>query len=255
MAYGMLIDTTLCVGCGSCEEACDAANQLPARRDERLSESAFLVVTDHGNEVYSRHQCFHCIDPTCASVCPVGALYKTKEGPVGYDADKCMGCRYCMAACPFRIPTYEWYSPTPRVRKCIMCIDRVTAGKPTACSEACPTGATLFGQRDELLAEAHKRIAAEPKKYIPAVFGEREAGGTSVLYISSVPFEKLALPTNLPQTPMPHYTWEALSHIPAIVTAAVPLLWGVWWITNRRDEVAEAEHGTKTAGKSEEDHA
>jgi formate dehydrogenase iron-sulfur subunit len=136
-----------------------------------------------------------------------------------------------------------------------MCIDRVTAGKPTACSEACPTGATLFGQRDELLAEAHKRIAAEPKKYIPAVFGEREAGGTSVLYISSVPFEKLALPTNLPQTPMPHYTWEALSHIPAIVTAAVPLLWGVWWITNRRDEVAEAEHGTKTASKSEEDHA
>lgn len=255
MAYGMLIDTTLCVGCGMCEEACDQANQLPVRRDERLSETAFLVVTDHGDGIYSRHQCFHCVEPTCASVCPVGALYKTTEGPVGYDASKCMGCRYCMAACPFRIPTYEWHSPAPRVRKCIMCIERVTAGKPTACSEACPAGATLFGERTELLAEAHRRLAAEPGKYVPAVFGEREAGGTSVLYLSAVPFGRIGLPTNLPQTPLPHYTWEALSHIPAIVTAGVPLLWGVWWITNRREEVAEAERQAKAGARHEQEEA
>ncbi len=245
MSYGMLIDTTQCVGCGMCEDACDEQNKLPKQRDEKLHQNAFVYVKDHDG-VNVRHQCFHCEEPACASVCPVGALKKTANGPVDYDASLCMGCRYCMMACPFRVPTYEWTSITPRVRKCIMCSDRVAEGKPTACAEACPTGATKFGKRDELLAEAKARIAAEPGKYVNAVFGEREAGGTSVLYLAGVEFGKLGLPGNVPLQPLPKYTWDALSKIPMIVTAGIPLLGGIWWITNRRDEVAEAEgHGTE----------
>ena len=247
MSYGMLIDTTLCVGCGMCEEACDEQNQLPKQRDEKLHAGSFVYVKDHAG-VNVRHQCFHCEEPACASVCPVGALKKTADGPVTYDVSLCMGCRYCMMACPFRIPTYEWTSVTPRVRKCIMCADRVAAGKPTACSEACPTGATKFGKRDELLAEAQARIAAEPAKYVHAVFGEREAGGTSVLYLAGVDFAKLGLPGDIPHQPLPKYTWDALSKIPMIVTAGIPLLGGIWWITNRRDEVAQAE-GQETEGE------
>lgn len=240
MSKGMLIDTTLCVGCGMCEDACDEKNALPKKRDETLHEGAFVYVKDHDG-VNVRHQCMHCADPACASVCPVAALKKTPAGPVDYDLPRCMGCRYCMVACPFSVPRYEWTSVTPRVRKCIMCADRVAEGKPTACSEACPTGATRFGELDELLAEARARIAAEPKKYFPTILGEKEVGGTSVLYLASVDFEKLGFPKNLPVAALPHYTWEALSHIPQIVTAAIPLLGGVYWITKRRDDVAAAE--------------
>lgn len=255
MPKGMLIDTTLCVGCGQCEEACDQANHLPANRDDRLSATNYTYLKDHGDGVYSRHQCFHCLEPSCASVCPVGALKKNPEGPVSYDARLCMGCRYCMMACPFRVPTYEWNSVVPRVRKCILCVDRVKNGQPTACSEACPTGATTFGDRDALIAEARQRITNEPKKYIPAIFGEKEVGGTSVLYLAGVDFTSLGLPGNLPQHPLPLYTWDALSAVPAIVTAGVPLLWGIWWITNRRTEVAQARarHQSGCLPESEEE--
>lgn len=244
MSYGMLIDTTMCVACGECSSACDKANALPEKTERKgLDANTFTYVADHGG-VSVRHQCMHCNDPACASVCPVGALKKTAAGPVTYDAAKCMGCRYCMQACGFRVPTYEWTSVNPRVRKCILCADRVAAGQPTACSEACPTGATKFGDRDELIAEARARIAAEPGKYVPAIFGEHEVGGTAVLYLASVEFAKLGFPGNLPGRPLPQYTWDALKHIPAIVTAGVPLLAGIWWITNRREDVAEAEgHG------------
>ncbi len=246
MSYGMLIDTTMCVGCGQCEEACDQANGLPQRRDDHLSENTFTYVEDRGGGVFVRRQCFHCEDPACASVCPVGALHKTKAGPVAYDASLCMGCRYCMMACAFKIPTYEWSSLKPRVRKCILCSDRVAQGRPTACSEACPTGATLFGERDKLIAEARRRIAAAPQNYFPAIFGEHEVGGTSVLYLAAKDFAQLGFPTKLPGQALPTYTWAALSEIPAIVTAAIPLLWGMWWITNRREDVAQAEgHGKR----------
>ncbi len=240
MSYGMLIDTTMCVGCGQCSEACQTQNKLEVKKYDRLNAKAWTVLTEKEG-VNVRRQCFHCNEPACASVCPVGALVKNAEGPVSYDVDKCMGCRYCMMACPYQVPTYEWTSVNPAVKKCIMCKERVVAGKPTACSEACPTGATLFGKRDELIAEAYKRIAAEPKKYVNAIFGEKEAGGTAVLYLASVEFAKLGFPTNLPEHGLPHLTWEAISEIPAIVTAGVPFLGGIWWICNRRDQVAEDE--------------
>jgi formate dehydrogenase iron-sulfur subunit len=122
-----------------------------------------------------------------------------------------------------------------------MCHERLAKGLPTACSEACPTGATKFGDRDELLKEAYERLAAEPDKYVQKIYGEKEVGGTSILYISSVPFENLGFRTTLQTTPLPQLTWNALSKIPGVVTVGGTLLLGIWWITNRRQEVQEFE--------------
>lgn len=235
----MLIDITLCVGCGLCRDACKEQNGLPAGEENRLNANAYTVVQDYGNNVFVRRLCMHCEEPTCVSVCPVGAFTKTAEGPVLYDEAKCIGCRYCMQACPFQVPTYTWNEVAPRVRKCIFCHQRLAEGLPTACAEACPTGATIFGDREELIAEAQKRLREEPEKYVQHVYGLQEAGGTSVLFLSAVPFEKLGFPANLPNQPLPMLTWNALSKIPNIVAVGGTALYGLWWIINRRDEVGK----------------
>ncbi len=183
----------------------------------------------------------NCLDPTCASVCPVGALKKTSLGPVTYDESKCIGCRYCMLACPFGVPKYEWAKALPRVRKCDMCSDRLIAGLPTACAEACPTGATKFGERDALIAEAEDRLRKNPSQYQPEIYGLTEAGGTSVLLLSSVPFPVFGFRTDLQPSPLPWLTYRVLSKIPGFVGVWGVLLGGMWWITRRRVEVAAAE--------------
>jgi formate dehydrogenase iron-sulfur subunit len=185
--------------------------------------------------------CQHCLYPTCVSVCPVGALQKHPEGPVTYDESKCIGCRYCLQACPFQAPRYEWASTYPKVQKCRMCAHRVTKGLPTACAEVCPTGATKFGERDELIKEACSRIAAEPGKYVNKVYGAEEVGGTSILYLSNVPFEQLGFRTTLQTTPLPQLTANALEKIPGVVSLGGVFLAGIWWITNRRTEVQRLE--------------
>ncbi len=240
----LLFDVTKCVGCGSCMTACREKNGLPETETPDLTDKQFTVVkkaAGKGEEIYYRRLCMHCQDPTCASVCPVGAVKKTAAGPVVYNADICLGCRYCVQACPFDVPRYEWSSLTPRLRKCTFCADRVAAGKPNACAEACPTGATIAGERGALLQEARARIAAEPDKYVPKIYGEHEAGGTSVLFLSPVPFSKLGLPENLPAEPLPLLTFRVLSKIPPFVGAGGVLLAGLWWITQRRNEVARVE--------------
>jgi formate dehydrogenase iron-sulfur subunit len=241
---GILIDVSKCIGCGACREACRVKNNLPESNDTDLSARTYTVVKTTG-EVNYRRMCMHCLDPTCASVCPVGAFRKTAAGPVTYAAERCMGCRYCMVACPFSVPRYEWDKPLPLVQKCNMCSDRVLAGGVTACSEACPTGATAFGERTELIREARARIVAEPVKYVNRVYGRDEVGGTSVLYLSTVPFEQLGLQTDLDQKPLPLLTFRVLSKIPHLVALGSVALGGVWWITNRRAEVARAENGNK----------
>ncbi len=164
---GILLDTTRCIGCGACALACKERNRLPRTTDDvltdTLSDKTFSVVNRQGPR-FVRKMCMHCNVPTCASACPVGAFQKTATGPVVYDENKCMGCRYCMLACPFNIPKYEWGKTLPRVRKCDMCADRLALGLATACAAACPTGATKFGTRAELLAEARARMAAEPNR-------------------------------------------------------------------------------------------
>lgn len=238
MARGMLIDVTQCVGCGSCVEACQQANGQPPHEARHFDQNTFTYLMDRGNDLYVRRLCMHCENPACASACPVAALRKTPEGPVTYDPDRCMGCRYCMVACPFGVPTYEWFSATPRVRKCEMCAGKLEG---PACAAACPTGATITGDRQALLAEAKRRIAADPTAYYPYVYGEHEAGGTAVLYIGPKNPASLGLPTGVGTEPLPQLTWRALRHVPDVVLFGGVLLSGFWWLTKRKEEVARAE--------------
>jgi formate dehydrogenase iron-sulfur subunit len=247
----LLIDVSMCVGCNACQDACKKSNNLPEGAEKLLSPTAFTALSEYDGK-FVRRLCQHCEVPTCVSVCPVGAFTKTAEGPVLYDAYKCIGCRYCMQACPFRVPRYEWKSTRPKVQKCIFCAPRLQRGIQTACAEACPTGATKFGDRDELLAEAAKRISAEPGKYVPRIYGQQDVGGTSIFYVSDVPFEKLGFDTHLSQTPMPGLTAIAMEKVPNVVTVGGVLMAGIWWITRRREDV-ERHEGGKTHNRTSKD--
>jgi formate dehydrogenase iron-sulfur subunit len=245
---GLLLDTTRCVGCGACGLACREQNHLPATAakepPEDLSANTFTVVNNRQGR-YVRRMCMHCETPTCVSVCPVAALEKTPLGPVVYHDEKCIGCRYCMQACPFGVPRYQWDRLLPYVRKCNMCAERLVHGQATACATVCPTGATAFGDREELIREARRRIATEPSRYHNYIYGAEDIGGTSVLLISDVPPERLGLPTKLGKAPLPELTWNVLEKIPTAVACGGVLLSGIWWITNRRAEVAKAEGKAK----------
>lgn len=240
----LLVDISLCVGCNACQDGCKSENQLPAGEEKSLSPTAFTALSDH-NGIFVRHLCQHCSVPTCVSVCPVSAFTKLPEGPVLYDAGKCIGCRYCMQACPFHVPRYEWKSTKPRVQKCIFCAPRLARGLQPVCAEVCPTGATKFGDRDALLREASERILAEPSKYTHKIYGRDEIGGTSVIYLSPVPFEQLGFETKLGEVPMPLLTQNALSKVPDVVSVGGVMLAGIWWITNRRAEVETHETSSK----------
>ena len=258
MRKAILYDATLCIGCKLCEQACAERNRLPYDYNiaaEKKQSAHKLTVVLGSDEKFMRRLCMNCLDPTCVSVCPVGALHKNAIGPVSYLEDRCIGCRYCVQACPFGVPKYEWESTNPRVRKCTMCDDRVLAGRPTACSEACPTGATKFGDRDELIAEAQQRIRENPGKYVDHIYGLTEVGGTSVLLLSSVPFEQYGYRADLLQEPLPMLTYRVLSKIPDFVSLGAVLLGGVWWITHRREEVAAAENATEEKQFDDPAHA
>ncbi len=255
MPYAMLIDVTRCVGCGQCRDACQTENKQPTSDAETLNFERWNVVQTRqveGGERYVRRMCMHCEEPACASVCPVGALQKTADGPVVYDADKCMGCRYCMVACPFGVPTYEWNSRAPRIRKCFFCYSRIAKGDQPACAAACPAEATTFGTREEMLAEAHRRIEESPDTYIHTVYGEHEAGGTSMLYLSDVPFEKLGLPAGVPTEPLPGLTFRVLEKIPSISMMWGTMLAGTWWVVHRRMTLAEGATNHEDSTKGEE---
>jgi formate dehydrogenase iron-sulfur subunit len=283
--YGVLVDLTVCVGCRACVVACKEKNDLPldqadyvqlAARDQlnkldpsvvteqpKLSADAFTVVEYHlvgeqGKEpfwVFVKRQCMHCLQPACESACPVGAFEKNEQGPVLYDAGKCMGCRYCMMACPFGVPTYEWDSWNPVVKKCTFCFDLILDESlpPTervpACVRSCPANALVFGNRDVLLREAHRRIENNPGKYVDHVYGEFEAGGTSWLYISPVPFEELGFPTNVGVRPYPEYTAGALGSVPLVVVFGSTLLAGLYVALKRRRE-GNGDKGDRGGGGS-----
>lgn len=259
-ARGVLVDTTRCVGCRGCEAACAEANVLagPAAGDgpRQTGPTAFTVVNQGtaaspaGETRFAKTQCMHCVNPACASGCVVRALEKTAAGPVVYHADRCLGCRYCMIACPFGVPKYEYASNTPLVKKCTFCAERQAQGLPPACTEVCPSGALTFGKRSDLLEEAKTRIYQNPDKYVHEIYGESEAGGTSWLYISDVPFASLRLPQGLEKKAYPELADGALSAVPFVVTLWPPLLMGLYTFSKRRDEVAAGEG----ARKEEEGH-
>ena len=204
---GILVDITKCIGCRSCEQACKQIHGFPTDTELKLSTTALTIVEEHGDR-FVRRMCMHCQDPACASACLVGALKKSAAGPVTYDASKCIGCRYCLVACPFSVPRYEWTKLVPYVKKCDMCAERQAKGQLPACVEACPVQASIFGTREEILEEAQRRILND-SKYVKHIYGSEEAGGTSVFFISDVPFEKLGFAAP-PKQPLPLLTASAL---------------------------------------------
>ncbi|MGC2110507.1 MAG: 4Fe-4S dicluster domain-containing protein [Candidatus Korobacteraceae bacterium] len=242
----LLIDIKRCIGCLSCETACKQLHGLNTVPEPTLSDTAFTVVETRGDK-FVRKLCMHCEDPACASACPVGAIGKTPLGPVVYNADKCIGCRYCMLACPNQVPRYQWTKLAPFVKKCDMCSERVKAGKPTACAEACPVQATVFGNRDELINEAWGRIRSD-SSYVPRIWGMEELGGCNVLFVSDVPFEKLGFkPSPTGNQAMPTLTSSALGDSPKVVIMGGTILSALYWVTQRRREVALAEAEEKAA--------
>jgi formate dehydrogenase iron-sulfur subunit len=201
------------------------------------------VVEEDGelHRVFVKRQCMHCVDPACVSACPVGALQKTDEGPVVYDCTRCIGCRYCMVACPFGVPKFEWGEPLPKIQKCTFCADRQAEGLEPACSAACPTGALTFGDRDALIAEAEARIEANPDLYVPHVYGRDEVGGTSWLYLSPVPFEELGFPALKTESVTALSEAVATFGTAGVAAGVTFLLGGLYFLSGGRGEAAELE--------------
>jgi Fe-S-cluster-containing dehydrogenase component len=210
-AVSMLYDATKCIGCRSCVVACADANGLvPDTRVDSLHQAPNDLNSftkniiklykpkagEGGTYSFVKRQCMHCLDPFCVAACPFHALEKDPvTGVVGWEASKCIGCRYCQLACPYQIPKFAWDDFNAKIVKCEFCRDRLAKGQEPACTFVCPTKAVTFGRRDVLLREAHKRVADKPGKYFQdRVYGEKEAGGTQVLYLSAVNFDLLGLP-------------------------------------------------------------
>jgi len=262
---GVLFDATRCIGCRRCEAGCNQVNGLPAPdrpfddlsvldQKRRTNAKSYTVVNRYDNipgaagPVYRKTQCNHCLEPACASACFVAAFTKTPQGAVTWDETVCVGCRYCMIACPFEIPTYEYNEPlTPRVMKCTMCYPQITSGKlrVPGCVGACPTEALVYGSRAELLQVARERFHAHPGRYINQIYGEREMGGTNWLYISGVPFREIGLREDLGVTPAPELTSGALAAVPIVASVWPVLLLGIYAVSKARDRVAKEE--TKAA--------
>ncbi len=258
-AGGVLFDATRCIGCRKCEAACNQVNELPKpakpfddltvlETTRRTDAKTYTVVNKYTPEagkppVFRKIQCNHCMEPACASACFVAAFKKTETGAVVYDPSVCVGCRYCMVACPFNIPAYEYDKAlTPRVMKCTMCYPRLLEGKLPGCVEACPKEALVFGKRRELLNIAWDRISANPGRYIEHVYGEREMGGTSWLTIAPKPsFAAIGMDEHLGTTPAPELTSGALAAVPAVAGIWPVLLTGLYAISKRKEKIAEAE--------------
>ena len=256
-----LIDTTKCTGCRGCQVACKQWNQLPGEKTINrgshqnppiLSAKTWTLIRfdefekESGvNWFFTKIGCLHCEKPACVSVCPVGALKKTETGAVIYHGEKCIGCRYCMMACPFRIPTFEWDKAFPYIHKCTFCHDRQLEGVMPACAQSCPTGAIRFGDRNTLIQEGKKRIAAKPAHYNPHLYGEKEVGGTAVMYLASkeVSFAALGFPV-LGERALPTWTYNALKFVPAQIVVVSALMAGFYWLTKRKmkGERKEVQH-------------
>jgi Fe-S-cluster-containing dehydrogenase component len=260
---GVLVDTTKCIGCRACEAACAEANTLPGpamlddaavfAKPRKTDTTSFTVVNRAAVAAPARfvkQQCMHCVEPACASACLARALDKTPTGPVVYHKDRCLGCRYCMVACPFGVPKYEYEKALPYVRKCTFCADRQAKGEAPACTSVCPSGALTFGNRNDLIETARERLYAKGSSYVRHIYGENEVGGTSWMYITDIPIEKLGLPTDVGTYAYSSLTQASLAAVPFVLTLWPPLLMGIYSFSKRRNEV-EAQG---TNAREEADH-
>lgn len=258
-SMGVLVDLTKCIGCRTCEAACNKEQGLPEPDrpfddysvfDEhrhgglprRTTEGAYTVVNKYeveGREhpLFRKFQCNHCNEPACLTSCFVNAYTKTPEGAVIYNPKVCVGCRTCMIACPFYVPAYSYSSPiNPVVKKCIMCYDtRLQFGRPPACVEACPQGVMTFGKRKDLIDLAHETIENKPDKYVHHVYGEKEVGGTSWMYISDVPFEEIGFDTHLGPDPILNYVKDFLAIVPMVLCIWPALFTGFHLLATRKN--------------------
>ena len=267
---GVLYDSTRCIGCRKCEEGCNRVNELPAPdrpfsdlsvmdRERRTTAKTYTIVnrydSSHGAQgpQYRKVQCNHCLEPACASVCFVRAFTKTETGAVTYNASVCVGCRYCMIACPFEIPAYQYNNAfSPRIMKCTMCYPRITKGLLPGCVEACPTEALTYGKREDLLRIGHERIRRFPERYVNHLYGENEMGGTSWLYLSGVPFKDLGMREDLGVTPAPKLTAGALSTVPMVIGLWPVLLAGIYAINKRKEKIEQQEKEQAVAAALEQ---
>jgi len=256
---GVLVDMTRCVGCRSCEAACNREQNLPAPDkpftdqgvfDERehgqmrrTDETRYTVVNRYdlpgqAHPLFRKVQCNHCQEPACLTSCFVNAYTKTPEGAVIYNPDVCVGCRTCMIACPFYIPAFRYSSAFhARILKCVFCYDtRLKYGQPPACVEACPQEALIFGRRDDLIEIGRRRIKDNKSSYVDHIYGEYEAGGTSWLYLSNVPFERVGFNTAIPDEPILDSVKSFLAIVPMVLTIWPALFAGFHLLATRKEQ-------------------
>ena len=251
------------MGCYRCVKACKKINELPAdkprfwQKNDGLSARNWTSVLHDGKYNIRKH-CQHCIEPNCVAVCPVGALYKTETGAVIYDSAKCLGCRYCMMACPYGIPRYDWDSTVPYIKKCIMCYENIKNGmiEQPACVSACPVNATIYGEREDLLSIAKQRIKDNPSLYMNHVYGEKEVGGTNVLYITAkdCPLDFLyyynkRVDKNIKllgqpdiNKPLPLTTKLAMESVPFAFLGMGAIMSGAYWLIKRREKLSKEKN-------------
>jgi len=246
--YGVLVDTTKCINCKLCEIGWAEINGLetPDHSKEAISvyrpttDKAYTVVnkykTKKGKKLSVKIQCMHCLSAGCQSACPVGAFHKEDEGAVTWH-ENCFGCRYCMVACPFDIPKFEYDTPAPEIKKCTFCFDqKLSKGETPACVSACPTDTLKFGKRSELIEHARKLIEANPDQYVDHIFGEKEVGGTSWMYLSSVPFDEIGFKTDMGEKAIPEYSKPFMDTVHVIDFVAPPLLLGMGYLAKKKHD-------------------
>ncbi len=249
---GVLYDSYRCIGCQSCEYACAEEHGLPeptgtpdvevVRKTDETCRTVVNLYNTSAGEVYVKDQCMHCNEPACVAACLTQALYKTKEGPVIWRSNKCMGCRYCMLSCPFDIPKFEYFSANPKILKCDMCFDRQREGAIPACVENCPAEALMFGKRRDLIAEARRRIHENPEIYKDHIFGEHEAGGTDWLYLAPAEFDEMGFRTHLQKASYPALTKGFLYTVPYVFVLVPTLLLGIHEATKKNAKAEEDEN-------------
>ncbi len=246
---GILYDSTRCKGCRGCEFDCTEAHGLPTPQAKvppirKTNENALSVINTYETEkgqVFIKRQCMHCNEPACAAACLTQAMHKNETGPVTWDGNKCMGCRYCMISCPFDMPKFEYHSANPKIQKCDMCFERLKTGDIPACVYNCPNDALMYGKRRDLIKEARKRIAENPDLYFDHIYGEREAGGTGWLYLSPVPFDQLGMNMSLQQTSYPSLTKGFLYSVPSVFVLMPTLLLGLHKATKNNHLIENKE--------------